>query len=226
MNNLVLALLALGLGLGGCSSGSDCDSVGTHVAKLVKTERAGRAQISEACKLGQWDDAVRRCLVGASDKNAVESCMQKLPEFVAYATRSKTSEALELVQKLYRGATGYYLTEAFSTSSMELLPSQFPNLSAGPTPPLGSCCKQGGKCRPDPSLWLAPTWLAVQFSVDDPHYYSYQYLVLDSRKQFVVRAFGDLDCDGVYSTFAMTGEVAELSDGPQSSGMVQDRELE
>jgi hypothetical protein len=76
------------------------------------------------------------------------------------------------------------------------------------------------------TAWQHPTWAALHFSVSEPHYYSYQ---LDSAgvgpaATFIVSAFGDIDCDGIFSTFLREGEIAghdstitrpgEISGGP------------
>jgi hypothetical protein len=47
----------------------------------------------------------------------------------------------------------------------------------------------------------------LQFSVDDPHYYSFQYELGKDGESFTVTARGDLDCDGEYSTFSMEGRI-------------------
>ena len=49
--------------------------------------------------------------------------------------------------------------------------------------------------------------------MDEPHYYMYTYEAsgLDNNAVFTARAVGDLDCDGVYSTFELVGRVS--SDG-------------
>ncbi|MCG8425639.1 MAG: hypothetical protein MJE77_47775 [Proteobacteria bacterium] len=142
-----------------------------------------------------------------------------IPTFVKYQKKSKTTEATQFTKKLYDGARAHY----FDTPQLDLTPvaPHFPKKSAGPTPPLGTCCKQGGKCAPNSSYWQKEPWVALQFSVDDPHFYSYQYEVIDPEKQFVVRAFGDLDCDGVYSTFEMYGIVERGADGPTGASSLR-----
>ena len=78
---------------------------------------------------------------------------------------------------------------------------------------------------PDASLWAVEPWVSLQFSVDDPHYYSYQYEVAADGKSFTVRALGDLDCDGQYSTFEMTGQAGP--DGPEGNAAIfRQNELE
>jgi hypothetical protein len=66
---------------------------------------------------------------------------------------------------------------------------------AGPTP-LPACCEQGGTCNPDASLWATPGWQALRFSIDGEFRYTYSYLPDASGHSAIVRAVGDLACDG------------------------------
>jgi hypothetical protein len=66
---------------------------------------------------------------------------------------------------------------------------------AGPTPAPG-CCDRGGTCEPDPAIWAGPGWKALAFSIDDEHRYTYAYLPDPGGRAAVLRASGDLDCDG------------------------------
>jgi len=189
--------------------------LGYHYMKSVfsqlKPEIAnGRLQIDLPLQIG--NPAFIVFFVGVSSAVAI-------PAFMKYIKKSKTSEAREMVKKLYDGARAYYMDPGMSAGGLQAAAAaQFPEPSAGPTPPLGTCCQSGGKCAPDATLWVDAPWVALMFSVDDPHYYSYQYEVVDKQRQFTVRAFGDLDCDGEYSTFEMVGTVdpstGEVSGGP------------
>ena len=69
-----------------------------------------------------------------------------------------------------------------------------PPVAAGPTPET-SCCARGGTCEPDPELWSAPGWRALQFSVDAAFRYRYEYVPDASGLSAVVRATGDPSCD-------------------------------
>ena len=60
---------------------------------------------------------------------------------------------------------------------------------------------------PRASYWQHPSWSALRFSVDEPHYYSYQYVTTNPHSNFTARAHGDLDCDGIFSNFQAYGEV-------------------
>lgn len=77
-----------------------------------------------------------------------------------------------------------------------------PPLAAGPTP-LPACCELGGTCDPDPRTWAAPGWRALAFSIDGPYRYTYEYAPDPSGTSAVVRAVGDLDCDGTSGTYEL-----------------------
>jgi hypothetical protein len=77
---------------------------------------------------------------------------------------------------------------------------RLPQQPVGPTPPVGRCCEQGGECIVEAELWSDPAWRALRFTLDDPHRYSYQYQVVDGGRAAVLRATGDLDCDGIPGT--------------------------
>ena len=86
-----------------------------------------------------------------------------------------------------------------------------PETPAGPTPATG-CCEQGGACAPDPALWAAPGWKALAFSIDGEHRYTYAYAPEPGGRAAVVRAAGDLDCDGEPSLYEL--EVRIEAQGP------------
>ena len=77
------------------------------------------------------------------------------------------------------------------------LHSHFPIEGVGPTPDRGACCEAGGVCAPDPTKWATPGWRELGFSIDDPHRYVYSYETADHGATSVIRAIGDLDCNGV-----------------------------
>jgi hypothetical protein len=70
-----------------------------------------------------------------------------------------------------------------------------PPTPAGPTPAPG-CCDRGGACAPDPAIWSAPGWKALAFSIDGEHRYTYAYVPDPGGRSAILRAAGDLDCDG------------------------------
>lgn len=77
-----------------------------------------------------------------------------------------------------------------------------PLTPAGPSP-VPSCCDQGGTCKPDATVWQAPGWRALEFSVDGDYRYTYQYIPDANGQGATVRAVGDLDCDGTPGVYEL-----------------------
>lgn len=96
--------------------------------------------------------------------------------------------------------------------------------SSGVTPPLSVNCNDGpgGRCVPthgptdkpghyDISLWTEnPVWDGLNFMMEEPHAFHYRFVYQNYPEgygacQFTAQAFGDLDDDGVFSTFERAG---------------------
>jgi len=146
-----------------------------------------------------------------------------IPSFMKYTKKSKSTEARQFVRKMYDGARQYYMDPSYAPDRLQPVEQQFPEPSAGPVPPLGTCC--GERCEPDATLWNNEPWISLRFSLDDPHYFHYEYIVDRQARSFTVNAYGDLDCDGTYSTFSMTG-VADESGYIGTAPMARFNELE
>lgn len=132
-----------------------------------------------------------------------------IPAFVKYIRRAKTTEALMNLRKMFDGSIAYYERD-FSSRFGSSVPKQFP--AAGellaPTPNTNFCCGQvGDKCAPNAQQWAQGHWQALNFAVDDPHYYWYQYEAAPPAPVtgFTARAQGNLNCNGIYSTFERVG---------------------
>ena len=143
-----------------------------------------------------------------------------LPAFMKYVRRSKTTEAMMNIRKMYDSSVAYYAAE-HTDASGHVLPKQFPT-SQGPNPSKGACCTNAGKkCKPSNPLWTSATWKSLNFSVDDPFYYSYQYTSggTDKTSTFLVDAYGDLNCNNVYSTYERKGSVDSKFNVTGGSGL-------
>lgn len=128
-----------------------------------------------------------------------------IPAFLRYVKRSKTIEAQIGLRQLFNSSVAYYDRE-HADSVGNLVPPQFP--ASNPVAPdvedIGSV-----KLQTVPPLWKAPTWQALNFWVEDPLYYAYQYDSQGTRlgATFTATAFGNLDGDDTYSTFIRVGSV-------------------
>ena len=87
-----------------------------------------------------------------------------------------------------------------------------PPLAAGPTPQRMCCDETDGICEASDATWNTPAWRALGFSIDGAYRYTYSYVPAADGRSAVVRAVGDLDCDGKRSLY----EVAVTVDGKRT----------
>lgn len=130
-----------------------------------------------------------------------------------YMTNAKTTEARNALGQISKGAQtafdseimdGGALTPGESVGSSRRLCG-----SADPVPDALDKIK-GLKYQSKESDWggSADTgWQCLRFSMRGPQYYQYDYELLDENAGFDAIAKGDLDGDGVTSTFTIEGRV-------------------
>ena len=119
--------------------------------------------------------------------------------------------------------------EHVSTSGV-ILPRAFPVNAAFNPVPLPSthpnCRYPGGAAN-----WTGDPWEAVNFHIEEPHYYQYQMVTTNSSSNItssdylLAEAKGDLNCNLVYSSFTRHARVDSLSQ-IYSSGIAVVNELE
>src|SRR4051812_16647523 len=153
-----------------------------------------------------------------------------IPAFMKYIRRSKTVEATMNVRKLFDSSVAYFEAEHADKTGAAIA-KQFPT-SAGPAPgatATAACCGQtGDKCQPAPSNFTGDTWSSLNFSVDDPFYFVYQYVSsgTETSANFGAWAFGDLDCDSIQSTYERSGSVMSDRSVSGGSGLYTKNEIE
>jgi type IV pilus assembly protein PilA len=150
-----------------------------------------------------------------------------IPAFMKYIRRSKTVEAANNISKMYQSSVAYFESE-HANLAQQIVDKQFPDKSGGANPAMGKCCPN--KCDPAAYVasWQTPTWAALNFSVDDPFYYSYQYdsAGTNGAAAFSAWAFGDLNCNGVFSTFMRGGHIDAANNVTGGSGLYSKLEIE
>jgi type IV pilus assembly protein PilA len=137
-----------------------------------------------------------------------------IPAFIKYVRRARTTEAVMNLRKLFDSAVAYYDRDHVNRDG-SFIEAQFPGLGAaltGPAPGVNFCCGQSGdKCDPrDPvevAAWQKPKWQALNFAMQDPHLYWYEFVPhgTGSDAAFTARASGNLNCNQAYSTFERAG---------------------
>ena len=91
-----------------------------------------------------------------------------VPSLSRYVKRSRTSEAVMNVERMWQSAVAYFHTE-HSTPGGDIVPAQFP--SSAPATPAHQ--PVGIKYEVEPGLWTHPAWDALNFAMSSPHYYQY-----------------------------------------------------
>ena len=141
-----------------------------------------------------------------------------VPSFVRNLSFSLLSEAIDGLDRLTRSALAYAETKPQPISfppSAPLTPAEVPRGVAAMGPP---------------NAWEHLTWKSLRFGFDHPHRFSFQFdSALDpdtGAMRFTATAHGDLDADGVYSTFEVRGERLPGQPPRAIPGMFVDRELE
>jgi type IV pilus assembly protein PilA len=154
-----------------------------------------------------------------------------IPAFMKYIRRSKTVEATMNIRKMFDSTVAYYEAE-HADSSGNILAKQFPS-SKSWTPSTNACVETGQKYAPSAHTtdWADPTWMALNFSVDDPFYYGYQAVRgtgtgAATGDTFQLAAQGDLNCNGTSSLFQRTATIDANYAVSGGSGVYTVNELE
>jgi type IV pilus assembly protein PilA len=143
------------------------------------------------------------------------------PTFAREMHRSRFVEAVDGLNRIGTAAVAYAAERPVAQA--------FP-----PGVPLTPSAPPRGRCEPDPpGTWDAPTWSALGFQPADPgtpHCFAFGFdsALSETRSSFRAQAHGDLDGDGVESTFEITGrDVAGDARGAVvDRGMYVDSEVE
>ncbi len=144
-----------------------------------------------------------------------------VPAFRRYSRRVRAQVVLSRLQRLCDGAAAYYEESGRLARSLtgQDGAKRFPGSTA--VTPTRRCCEQGAKGRCLGTDWDQPTWRALGFDLK-AHRYRFQFVSsgLGPKASFTARALGDLDCDGLQSTYERVGWVDD-SGKPKVSALVR-----
>lgn len=141
-----------------------------------------------------------------------------VPAFFRNLSASKLSEPIEGLDRMVTSAVAYAEGRPQEISfppSAPLTPAQVP---------------RGVRAIDPPEVWEHLTWRSLKFRIEEPHAFAFKFdSELDPTSQvmrFVATAHGDLDGDGMLSTFEVRGERAPGQPARVLPGMYVDREVE
>lgn len=120
-----------------------------------------------------------------------------VPAFVRNLHASRMSEALVGLEQI----------SARATSLADVAPQSSAYPESVPLTP--ATIPRGTLVTDPPGTWDLPTWRLLGFSMELPHAYSFRFESENGSaiSRFTVTAHGDLDGDGVLSTFETSGSV-------------------
>lgn len=138
-----------------------------------------------------------------------------VPAFVKNVHASRLTEPLDGLSRIAKRAA-------------ELADSA-PQARAYPDPaPLTPAQVPRGVLELDPpGTWQHPTWRLLDFGFDTPHAYSFEFTSKNAPdvSSFTASAHGDLDGDGVRSSFSLSGSIKPGS-APETLPLEVVREVE
>jgi type IV pilus assembly protein PilA len=123
-----------------------------------------------------------------------------IPAFMDYMKKGKSSEAeLQLAKIKTKTKTEFVENSAYPSVTPALTPAQ------------DGCTQTDGgkkKCAAVAANWAVADWQALDFQMDEPFYFQYQYTGVAAGTSFTATAIGDLDCDTTTITYTLAGTVA------------------
>ena len=118
-----------------------------------------------------------------------------IPQFLDYMKSSKRSEAMLNLNSIEKGAGAEFAEN-----------SAFVNATAGVTPAQACCQQAGKKCAVVQAEWVGnAAWDGLNFQMNKPFLFQYNYTANNAGAGFVAEAIGDLDCDTTTVTYTLTG---------------------
>jgi hypothetical protein len=162
---------------------------------------------------GSTDDVLFRCVSATKDGATIAACMKEALSVLNYLPNSAASpapapeprpsrdrfgEAELQLAKIRTNAKAAFNTDAsYPTSTPALTPA---------TP----CCEHPGhRCLPEASDWAVASWQALDFQLDEPFDFQYQFTGNSSGTEYVAIAVGDPGCTGNPTTFELRGAVKD-----------------
>lgn len=151
-----------------------------------------------------------------------------VPAYLRYIGRARSADARAAVERITDAAIAWHATECARLGKACTRKFAWP--ATTPRIPAAPACVEG---RPTPqqaarSEWAHPTWKALNIDLDLRSHYQLEFVSegKGAGARFIVRATGDVDCDGVFSTFERSGTLNPDGSVDAGYGMIESDELE
>ena len=128
--------------------------------------------------------------------------------WMRYVKRSRTTEAVGHLQKMWTGAMSYFESDHADSTGV-MLDKQFPGDCGVAIE--NDCCPD--RCPGSDPVFMGDPWKSLGFNISDPHLYRPVFWACpDPRKNMWAESWGDLDCDGVQAKFIRKANVLPNGD--------------
>jgi prepilin-type N-terminal cleavage/methylation domain-containing protein len=137
-----------------------------------------------------------------------------IPAFSRYVRKARTSEAVGHLNKEWAGSLAYYESD-HTVAFGKVLTKEFPGPSATWASTTECGCMTGAACPGNNSVWNSDAvWIALSFSMPDPHHYmpGYSASGTGSAAKFTAFSKGDLNCNRTLAEFSRAGEINSIGD--------------
>ena len=145
------------------------------------------------------------------------------------SVRAMTREATMNLKRMADGAARH--VEKRLAAGNPVGSSSFPRtVKVTPGNPTKFMCRQGvaQAYATSGQTWRHPTWMALGFAAKAPMNYAYEFISVGTgaSARFTARAMGDIDCNGVLSTFERMGRIDASGRVILGAGIYGTNELE
>jgi prepilin-type N-terminal cleavage/methylation domain-containing protein len=132
--------------------------------------------------------------------------------WMRYVKKSRTTEAVGHLQKMWAGAMSYYEADHADSVGV-MLDKQFPG-SCGVSIENDCCSYPEQRCPGNAAVYQTDeTWKAIGYNISDKHLYRPVFWGCpDPKRNMWAEAWGDLDCDGVQAKFIRKADVLPNGD--------------
>jgi type IV pilus assembly protein PilA len=129
-----------------------------------------------------------------------------------YLANAKSAEARTAVGRISKDAASAWERETMASGVMTLGGSEdIARALCDTASPVPAAVPAAGKYQSQPSDWNGVGWSCLRFTMDGPQYYQYTYTETTADEAFEALATGDLNANGAFSEFRMTGAVQTKS---------------
>jgi prepilin-type N-terminal cleavage/methylation domain-containing protein len=155
-----------------------------------------------------------------------------IPAFTRYVRKSRTTEAMGHLNKMWAGSISYYMSDFTKIVGGKgvALEKQFPGPGGEWERPALDCCTlPGGRCPGGSSVWASDeVWKALKFALADAHAYMPGYTGAGQGQaaKFVAGAYGDLNCNQTIAEFTRDGFITSTGDVAGQTQAIVKNELE